>query len=173
MTVDPLFRFNPDLPELSNVHQAERVTECDSSVYEFQAPWRIDFPQGTTIRGTPDSIGTWPDAVSEQPANFRVLTLSTTGEGAVLADNAELINTDLSTYNAGVPGGDSPSLGTDGMPSGIFDNGGIARPQSNDACSSSAAALPVRTPVPFVTILGTLIGAACLRRRTRRPERSS
>jgi hypothetical protein len=167
MTVDPVFRFNPDLPVLDNIHTAERITECDSSVYEFQAPWRIDFPQGTTIRGTPDTVGTWPDAVSDQPANFRVLTLSTTGEGALLADNAEIINADLSSYNAGVPGGDG-ALGS------MLDNdgSGISRAQSSGGCSLSAGTLPVRIPLPFVATVATLVGAACLRRRSQRGERS-
>jgi hypothetical protein len=81
MTVDPLFVFNADLPDVSNIHQATRVIECDTDVFEFQANWRIEFPQGTVIRGTPDSIGQWPDAVAQQPANYQVLMLAQTGDG--------------------------------------------------------------------------------------------
>src|SRR5690606_5374895 len=73
MTADPVFVFNPDLPDVDNIHRAERVIECDSNLYESEASWRIDFPQGTVIRGTADQVGQWPDAVAEQPANFQVL----------------------------------------------------------------------------------------------------
>jgi hypothetical protein len=174
MTVDPVFRVNPDLPELSNLHQAERVIECNASVYEFEANWRIDFPQGTTIRGTPDSFGTWPDQVDEQPANFRVLTLSTTGDGAVLADNGEIINAELAAYNAGVPGVttmvempgvDTPGIDTPGAGAEVGDDG-VMTYHSNDACSLR----PSRgnePPASFAAGLAALLGAGWLRRRAR------
>jgi hypothetical protein len=170
MVVDPVFRFNPDLPELSNVHQAERVIECDRSVYEFEAPWRIDFPQGTTIRGTADSVGIWPDAVSEQPANFRVLTLSTTGEGAVIADNAEVITADLSAYNAGVPGIDRPVPrgGVDTPSTGSMLEDDRVASHSSGACSLGAGRARGIGPVPFAASLAILAGAGWLRRRPRR-----
>jgi hypothetical protein len=158
MTVDPVFLFNPDLPELSNVHQAERVIECDRDFYDFEAPWRIDFPQGSTIRGTADSVGNWPDAVNEQPANLRVLSLTTSGEGAVLADNSEVINGLLATYNQGVPGGNSAGVPGSGATS--FD--------SNDGCSLSTARRSAPSPVPFVAGFVSLIGAGWLRRRANR-----
>jgi hypothetical protein len=30
---------------VSNIHTAERIIECNSNIYEWQAPWRIEFPQ--------------------------------------------------------------------------------------------------------------------------------
>jgi hypothetical protein len=114
MTVDPVFVFNPDLPEVSNIHQANRVIECDESRYEDEAPWRIDFPQGGSIRGTPAQVGQWPSAVSEQPPNFRVLTLATSGDGAVVDDNAAAISAMLADYNDSVP-----------TPSGSANDGGF------------------------------------------------
>jgi hypothetical protein len=104
MTVDPVFVFNPDLPDVNNVHSAERVIECNGSVTQFEAPWRIELPQGSVIRGTPATLNQWPDAVSAQPANFRVLTLSNSGAGRVVDDNADEINTQLATYNESLPG---------------------------------------------------------------------
>jgi len=121
MTVDPVFLFNPDLPEVSNIHQATQVIECDPSVYEFEAPWRIDLPQGTSIRGTPGTIGQWPDATSDTPPNFRVLQLAATGEGQVVADNSEVIGTLLDGYNAGIP---SPSGGSRNLDGGACSLGG-------------------------------------------------
>ncbi len=114
MTVDPVFTFNPGLPNLSNVHSAERIIECNAQVYEFEAPWRIELPQGGVIRGTAADVGNWPQAVDGQPANRRVLTLSDTGEGLVNEDNSDIINQMLATYNASVP---SPMRADPFMPS--------------------------------------------------------
>jgi MYXO-CTERM domain-containing protein len=157
MTVDPVFVFNGDLPDVSNIHQANRVIECDAGVYEFEAPWRIDFPQGSVIRGTPDTVGQWPDAVNDQPPNLRVLTLAASGEGAVLADNGELINDLLATYNAGVPGPDGEPVGVAG-PSTIRDG-------DSGFCSLGAGPRPTSPPVPLALGLGALFGAGLLRRR--------
>jgi hypothetical protein len=98
-----VFVFNADLPPVDNLHNADRVIECSPAVYEFEAPWRIDFPQGTTIRGTPEQVGQWPTAVDEQPPNFRVLTLAASGEGEVVADNSGAISSMLADYNAAIP----------------------------------------------------------------------
>jgi len=104
MTVDPAFIINAELPAVDNIHRADRVIECNPNVYQFEAPWRIVFPQGTTIRGTADQVGSWPTAVDAQPPNFRVLTLAASGEGAVVADNSSTITSMLADYNAGLPG---------------------------------------------------------------------
>ncbi len=145
MTVDPLFVFNPDLPDVDNLHQANRVIECSSGVYFEEAPWRIDFPQGSSIRGTAQNVGQWPSAVSEQPPNLRVLTLATSGEGAVVADNSELINSMLADYNDGIP--TSRELG---------DSGGF--------CSLPSGAPRHGAPLPLALSLGALLAATWLRR---------
>src|SRR6185295_10455898 len=81
MIVDPVFRFNPDLPDVSNQHSATRVIECRDDLDPSQAPWRIEFRDGSILRGGPGAAGLWPDALAAQPANQRVLMLSTSGEG--------------------------------------------------------------------------------------------
>src|SRR4029453_285744 len=85
MTLDPLFTFNPDLEDVSNVHSADRIIECNPNVYLSEANWRIELPQGGVIRGRPEDVGTWPSAVDAQPPNLRVLQLSSSGAGAVVA----------------------------------------------------------------------------------------
>jgi hypothetical protein len=142
MTIDPVFVFNPDLPPVSNIHRANRVIECDPSRYESEAPWRIDFPQGGSIRGTPEQLGQWPSAVSEQPPNLRVLTLAASGEGAVVDDNAAAIDAMLADYNASVrvPAGSAGG-------GGFCDIGaplGSDRPRSGPAWLALAAALMVQ-----------------------------
>jgi hypothetical protein len=103
MTVDPIFAVNPDLPDLSNIHTAERIIECHEDIEQFEATWRIVLPQGGVLRGTADDVGNWPTAMASQPPNLRVLELSTSGPGAVLEDFSGDIESSLADYNATVP----------------------------------------------------------------------
>jgi Uncharacterized protein conserved in bacteria (DUF2330) len=116
MTVDPLFTSNPDLADVSNVHSADRVIECNPNIDLSQANWRIELPQGGVIRGTPADVGSWPRAFASQPPNLRVLQLSSSGSGAVLADNGATIGTQLVQYNDSVQSG-VPMV--DRMPSAV------------------------------------------------------
>ena len=129
MTTDPLFTFNPDLDPVSNLHTAERIIECSSEVQEFEAPWRIELPQGSVIRGTADQVGTWPDVTDDQPANLRIKRLSAAGQGATIEDNQEVIDTALSAYNASIPSRAGATGGTAGNTTG----------SSGTAASSSGA----------------------------------
>ena len=128
MTIDPVFTFNPDLDTVSNIHSAERIIECNSNIYSWQAPWRIEFPQGSVIRGTANDFGNWPQAVNDQPANLRVSTLSDSGPGLIAEDNLDKINSMLATYNARVP---EPVPTTDPFMPGVIDNPRMD-PQSPD-----------------------------------------
>jgi hypothetical protein len=152
MTVDPVFVFNPDLPDLSNIHQAERVVECQRGKSEFEAPWRIEFPQGSVVRGTAASVGQWPDALSAQPANYRVSMLSSSGAGRVVDDNADQITTVLAAYNSDLPG--SAALGATSDPNS--ERGGF--------CSLGARPRGAN-PLPLGLGFSVLLGATWLRRR--------
>ncbi len=79
MNLDPTFRFNPDLGDVSNVHTADQLIYCDDD-------FRITLPDGREVYG---SGRTWPFVLgnSDMPANARVLQHSTTGMGAVTTDN--------------------------------------------------------------------------------------
>jgi hypothetical protein len=103
MTVDPLFTFNATLPSFSNLHNADRVIECGRGYFESEAPWRIELPQGSVVRGGPDLLGTWPTAFDALPANRRILRVGETGSGKVLEDNSSAIDTDVQTYSESVP----------------------------------------------------------------------
>jgi len=105
MTVDPLFTTNHDLADVSNVHNAERIIECNPDIDFTQANWRIELPQGGVVRGTPQDVGSWPNAFNNQPPNRRVLQLSSSGAGTVLADNSAAIGTQLVQYNDSVMSG--------------------------------------------------------------------
>lgn len=105
MTLDPVFTMNPDLPEVSNIHTAERIIECSAQFYQGEAPWRIELPQGSVIRGTAQDVGVWPAAADSQPPNLRVLQLSAAGEGAELENNKAVIDAQLASYNEQVLSG--------------------------------------------------------------------
>ena len=102
MTVDPVFMFNPDLDAVDNIHQAERVIECSSSVYQWEAPWRVELPQGDVIRG---EGSTWPVGPGSMPANRQVLQDSTAGSPEVIEDNTAAIAQALEVNNTQYPGG--------------------------------------------------------------------
>jgi MYXO-CTERM domain-containing protein len=122
MTLDPVFTFNPDLAPVSNVHTAELYLECHSGIQEYQAPWRLELPQGGTISGQTQS-GTWP--MNGLPANRKIVQLSETGSGQVLQDNTQMI---LST---------------------LVDKGGdVMPPSSNVMPSSSARTAPTASSPP-------------------------
>jgi MYXO-CTERM domain-containing protein len=91
MTVDPLFDFNPDLADVSNLHVAKQIIECSASVTEYDAPWRIELPQGGVIRGQ-GTAGGWPIAIGGAvPANLKIVELGTSGGGKVAEDNSSMI----------------------------------------------------------------------------------
>jgi MYXO-CTERM domain-containing protein len=99
MTVDPLFDFNPDLPDVQRIQSATRVIECCSSVFQWEAPWRAELPSGLVVRGR----GTgWPLQAPGHglPFNRRILDMTTRGEGIVVADNTEVIVAALGERNA-------------------------------------------------------------------------
>jgi uncharacterized protein (TIGR03382 family) len=118
MTVDPLFTFNPDLPTVSNIHTAERIIECNPDIFQSEAPWRIEFPQGGVVRGTASQVGNWPD-FTDQPANLRILQQGESGDGRILEDNSGTIEEMLNAYNETIPsptgtGGSGGALGFGG-----------------------------------------------------------
>jgi len=103
MTVDPLFDFNPDLPTVSNVHQADRIIECSRDVDQADAPWRILLESGLTVRGKGSD---WPFATDTEtmPANARIRRVGNRGTGEVIEDNVASITQALDAHNGTVPG---------------------------------------------------------------------
>lgn len=158
MTVDPIFVFNPDLPDVSNVHQATQVIECGKGRPDYLAPWRIELPQGSVLRGTSATARAWPDEVAAQPANLRVSMLSRTGAGRVIDDNSDEINTELAAYNDSVSSSQSP-------------NGNSYQDHGGDFCSlrgsPGSSGPPGGGRLPLGLLSSALLGAVRLRRRQR------
>jgi MYXO-CTERM domain-containing protein len=100
MTVDPMFDFNAELPDLSNQHTAEQVIECGDDIFFGDAFWRVELADGRVVRGR---TGVWPFVLGDMPANTRTLRVGTTGTGEVVEDNAEAIDRALAMHNVTVP----------------------------------------------------------------------
>ncbi|HEX2730324.1 MAG TPA: DUF2330 domain-containing protein [Polyangiaceae bacterium] len=98
MTLDPLFTFNPDLKDVSNLHTATRVVECSSDVEQFAAPWTIKLPQGGVVRGA-DGDQTWPSEFDSLPPNRVIRRQGASGTGKVIEDNGKQILSALAKYN--------------------------------------------------------------------------
>ncbi len=123
MNLDPLFTFNADLPDTSNVHTAQRIIECNPDIYQYEAPWRIELPQGGVVRGTANNAGTWPADFATQPPNRVITRQGASGAGKTIEDNSDVINAALDDYNAAYPPS-TGSGGSDGGGSGVGANGG-------------------------------------------------
>jgi MYXO-CTERM domain-containing protein len=164
MTADPLFTFNADLADVSNLHTAERIIECNPEIFQSEAPWRIELPQGGVVRGTADQVGTWPD-FTDQPANFRILRQGDTGDGRVIEDNSSTIDAMLEEYNDTIPGpsgtGGSSGTGNTSGTGGADSNGADGRSDSGCTMQGRAA-----SSVPWAAL--ALVLLARHRRRARR-----
>ena len=155
MTLDPVFTFNADQGEVDNLHKAERVIECSPNVSQFEAPWRIELPQGGVVRGNANTVGTWPTALDALPPNARIVRTGHSGAGRVVEDNAEPILTQLANYNTSV----LPTLGSGSAGSG----------SANGANSTSGGCSIAPTSTSWGLLLGALaVGSARLRRRRNR-----
>jgi hypothetical protein len=93
MTLDPSFDYNFDLAQVSNVHIGKQFVPCSSTLTPAEAPWRIELPQGGVI--VSDGSGGWPVALGSMPANLKIVALSSSGSGSVIADNSEDIRRQL------------------------------------------------------------------------------
>jgi MYXO-CTERM domain-containing protein len=147
MDVDPLFDFNPDLDDVTNVHNAARFIECGPTISISEAPSRVELEDGRVVRLNPGEP--WPFDVGADdapPANAVVAQLSTKGPGTIVTDNRGAIDAALDQHNDEVPGPPGPpSL-----------NGG-----------GGCAVGPMETAPVGLAALGLLAGALVWRRRGR------
>lgn len=145
MSLDPVFTFNPDLPDESNVHTATRVIECSPDIYEYEAPWRIELPQGGVVRGTASDVGTWPADFATQPPNRIITRQSDSGQGKTIEDNSDTIDAALDTYNATKPpapssdNGGADASGGGGGSGGTKSGGGAQGGTTGSAASGGVS----------------------------------
>jgi hypothetical protein len=96
MTDDPIFRFNMDLGDVSNVHTAEATALCGQLDDEGHPAIRLTLPDGRVLFYEPGDPG-HPDATTDataddMPASDRALQQSENGPGDVLYDNDDAID---------------------------------------------------------------------------------
>jgi hypothetical protein len=89
MTVDPEFEFNPDAPDVSNVHGAKAKRMC--SVGGNLTGFEITLANGIRFRLGPDG-----EPVSEGPNAARIEQYTESGEPALIRDNSKEIEDLLS-----------------------------------------------------------------------------
>jgi MYXO-CTERM domain-containing protein len=88
------------------------------------------------VRGTATDANssTWPEALGELPPNIRITRQAGSGDGQVLEDHSEDINTFLDDYNATIP---VPEPSTGGTASGA--TGGTASGATGGGAGEGAA----------------------------------
>jgi hypothetical protein len=96
MTQDPLFRFNPRLGDVSNVHKAKGVRRCKKGVPYFESPVEITLANGRkfTVKGYG---GYYPRRFGTLPAAERIEQLTVDGPGSVIQDNGGMIEAALAS----------------------------------------------------------------------------
>ncbi len=134
MTLDPLFDFNGDLADVSNIHMAKQIVTCQPGQFPYEANWLIQLPQGGILTG--EGSGSWPLQIGgDIPANLKIVQLSTSGPGVVVTDNTNMVNAALFSQsgmeamdpvepvnpNGVVIGGDDPTGGATGTGTGGID----------------------------------------------------
>ncbi len=163
MTKDPLFLFNADLGDVSNVHTAQAVYECGASQFSHcDAPIRLTLPDGTVERlqqsGSPyecfgSGAGLPTATFNALPALATAWQRREVGTGIVVTDNTAMITQALMGTGGG-PGNPPTDAGA-GPPSEKTVSGcncGVAKP--------GGAALAASFPMMLVALLS-------LRRRRR------
>jgi MYXO-CTERM domain-containing protein len=102
MTLDPMFDFNDSLPEVDNNHIATQVIECNRRVKEDNAGWRIELPDGSTVRGA-GNARSWPFTTEDIPLNRKVRLQEKSGSGLLVTDNVGEIQAALEVHNLSQP----------------------------------------------------------------------
>jgi len=111
MTEDPVFSFNPDLPDVPAVHSGQLDIDCSGQAGVLSVPGGLSVPfQGGAL------------ATPAMPANQRLEILREAGPPEVVVDNTAAILTAFGAPSA-------PPPGDLGAPAGDADVGdaGIAR----------------------------------------------
>jgi hypothetical protein len=107
MTIDPIFSFNPELPDVSNQHDATLITMCSKAYTSFEAPRRLVLADGRELMfpasyanfDSEFNLDTWLGEVGAHKAVV-VEQLGRSGDPIVVADNREAIDSALEAHTA-------------------------------------------------------------------------
>jgi MYXO-CTERM domain-containing protein len=111
MTQDPVFSFNPDLADVSNVHEGQLIFHCgigvETDINAVRATlvtadgWRLELPEGQDVN---------PWLVADMPASLRTEILREEGAPRVVGDNS----TEIAAAVYGETGSGGCSVGVGG-----------------------------------------------------------
>jgi MYXO-CTERM domain-containing protein len=126
MTDDPVFSYNPTLPDFSNTHSGSLTYHCGfggnaqlattPATLVTESGWRIYFPTGTGEQSLFPGSGA-PAPAFDAPAgpySQRIETLAEEGPPSVEVDNSGRIRTSLNADTPPPGGGTTPSTATSG-----------------------------------------------------------
>ncbi|HMF41350.1 MAG TPA: DUF2330 domain-containing protein [Polyangia bacterium] len=107
MTKDPQFIFNPDLPQLSNVHTATAHVLCGLQTYTYcEAPIRLEIPDSASVLYTRTSYcGVDQTGLDTMPSLAVAWQRAEAGDGQAAIDNRGAINQQIVAHNTGISGG--------------------------------------------------------------------
>jgi MYXO-CTERM domain-containing protein len=123
MTKDPVFSFNPNLPEVSNIHSgtityfcqllADPTVETTPAVLYTEQGFKLVYSSGT---GGSDDINPYTEL--DMPQSQFQEVLREEGDAEVVVDNTKLINAALAAERNGGTGG--CSVGGSGSTAGLW-----------------------------------------------------
>jgi MYXO-CTERM domain-containing protein len=107
MNKDPEFVFNPDLPELSNVHTATAHVMCGAQAFTYcQAPVRVDIPESGSLWLTRTGYCGYDRTVVDAMPSLAVAFLrAEAGEGQPAIDNRAKISSAVAANNDAIHAG--------------------------------------------------------------------
>jgi Uncharacterized protein conserved in bacteria (DUF2330) len=181
--IEPAFDYNPDLALVSDIHIARQFVECKPMLDPHDAPWRMRLPQGGAIAGKGGEA--WPMAAGSMPANLKIVQLTTTGPGAVIQDNSDVIGTKMVPVAGPTGSSTTPDPPQNGVMIGgtqtVTPTGQSAPTESRPAASTQSSPAAPGEGACSVSRVGGRAGSApalCLSQaglilalRRRRPQR--
>ena len=106
MTKDPEFVFNPDLPTLSNLHNATAHVMCGARTFTYcEAPIRLDLPDGGVVWYTRTNCGADLTPFVSLPSLATATLQAEAGAGQTVMDNRASINQAVNAHNESIQGG--------------------------------------------------------------------
>ncbi len=114
MTVDPEFQFNPDVPDVSNVHTAKATGTCGAfGNGPFSA--RIELPDGRFF-----NVSSSGGPITDGPSAQRIEQLPSSGGPLLIQDNSEAIVVVLRNAGGGTPKSGCASTGPELLPAALL-----------------------------------------------------
>jgi MYXO-CTERM domain-containing protein len=182
MNQDPLFAFNPDLPDVSATHVATLRYLCGDQKYSFcNAPVRLELADGRMAwlrNGVVAPTCQFPpfdSSLKTLPATELVWKRGPSGEGARQIDNVAAIQTALNAHNAAFTGNGPLPTGVGGAGGGgvggVGGSGGQGGLPADRVAPRSGCGCAMGGDSGARPVLGSVAGlalAALLGRRRRR-----